>query len=131
MRVSRVSIGKRKLVYVAVADKRIKYAEGRSYVVYIGTTRKGLSRIAQSAAARAEDILSIHGVTEFTVRVITCQPRQNVRSWQKLERALLIMFRQMYGEPPLCNTQGKRMRETDEFEYFRKGRVQRILEELA
>jgi len=60
-----------KLVYVLIADKRLKYKLGKSRIAYIGTTKKGSSRIAQSMAARAEDVLSIHGVRSFHARVIT------------------------------------------------------------
>ena len=128
---SRVTIGKDKLVYVLVCDKKIKYSEGKSRVAYIGTTEKGIARIALSVAHRAEDILSIHGVRDFDARIITCRPRQKVKTWHKLERALLLTFKDMYGEVPYCNSHGKKMKEVDEFRYFRKGRLENILEDLA
>lgn len=131
MQVTRVSIGKKKLVYLILVKKPLKYEWGRSRIVYIGTTKKGVGRIAQSAAARAEAILGLHGVREFTVRIVTCPPRPNVKTWVKLERALLFIFRQRYGALPKCNTQGKNMKERDEFKYFRRDRLERILEMLA
>ena len=70
LRATRVSIGKQKLVYVLVADKRLRYPKGRSRIAYIGTTKKGVTRIAQSVAKRAEDILSLHGVRTFHARVV-------------------------------------------------------------
>ena len=97
MQVSRVSIGKKRLVYVIVVPRRLKYPWGRSRIAYIGTTRKGVARIAQSAAARAKQVLSLYGVREFHVRVITCAPRSAVKTWVKLERALLLCFRHQYG----------------------------------
>jgi len=131
MQVSRVSIGKKKLVYVIVAQRAIKYPWGRSKVAYIGTTKKGMARIAQSAAAKAEDVLGLHGVREFHVRIITCTSRRGVETWKKLERALLLTFRHMYGALPPCNKVGKNMRLRDEFDYFRRDRLERLLRELA
>ncbi len=128
---SRVSIGKNKLVYVLVCDKKVKYLEGKSRVAYIGTTERGLARIALSVAHRADDILAIRGVRDFDARIVTCTPRQGVKSWHKLERALLLTFREIYGEVPYCNSHGKRIKELDEFRYFRRKRLRDILEELA
>lgn len=53
MRVTRVSIRGERLCYVIVADKRQRYKKGRSGIVYIGTTTKGVGRLASSAANRA------------------------------------------------------------------------------
>ncbi len=131
MTVTRVAVGADRLVYVLVADKRVQYDGAKSRVVYIGTTRKGASRLASSAAERADDILSQHGIRSFRVRVLTCRSRQRVRTWHKLERALLLIFREMYGTVPLCNSHGVNMDETDEFYYFARVRVKDLLEELA
>ncbi len=131
IQVTRVSIKDKKLVYVILANKLQRYPLRRSKIAYIGTTQKGISRIAQSVAARAENVLSLHGVREFTVHVITCSPRPNVKTWEKLERALLIVFRQRYGALPKCNTQGKNMKERDEFKYFRRDRLEQVLEKLV
>jgi hypothetical protein len=128
---TRVSIGEERLVYILVANRKLPYPLGRSRVVYIGTTSKGISRIAQSVAARAEHILSMHGVRTFEVRVITCRRRQRVKMWLKLERALLICFRGRYGSVPKCNTHGSAMREKDELEYFAANRLLSVLHRLA
>src|SRR5260221_10909417 len=104
MQVSRVSLGRKKLVYLIVTAKTLKYHWGRSRIVYIGTTKKGMARIAQSAAAHADEVLALHGVKEFYVRVLMCAPKPNVKTWVKLERALLLLFRREYGELPVCNT---------------------------
>src|ERR1035441_5258254 len=103
LRATRVSVGRSKLVYLLVADKRLKYEKGKSRIAYIGTTKKGVARIAQSVAARADDILSLHGVRTFHVGVVTCNPRRHVKTWCKLERALLLQFREVFGEVPKCN----------------------------
>lgn len=131
MSATRVSIGRAKLVYLLITDKRLKYPSGKSRIAYIGTTKKGVSRLAQSVAARADDILALHGVQSFHVRVVTCRPRQRVKTWIKLERAMLIYFREMYGSVPRCNTHGVRMKRTDEFDYFSPKGVRTVLEDLA
>jgi hypothetical protein len=127
----RVLVDHEKLVYVLVADKKITYELGRSRIVYIGTTKKGSSRIAQSVANRAYDILSTHGVREFEARVVTCRPRKHVKTWVKLERALLLVFRDLFGEVPRCNTHGSGIKEEYEFDLFRRQRVKGIIEDLS
>lgn len=131
LRVSAISIGNEKLCYLLVADKKIKYANGRSRIVYIGTTKNGLTRISQSVAARAESVLSIHGVTEFKARVVTCQSRRRVKTWHKLERALLLEFKELYGVVPRCNTKGDKMTETDEFTYFSRSKIRMVIEDAG
>jgi len=127
----RVILKDEKLVYVLIANKKIDYPEGRSRIVYIGTTKNGGSRIAQSVATRAKRILGLNGVTEFEARTVTCKPRQRVKMWHKLERALLLDFREKFGAIPVCNVHGKNFVETDEFGYFAKSRVARVLEDLS
>jgi hypothetical protein len=100
MTVTRVVVGEEKLVYVIVADKKMEYSTGRSRVVYIGTTKNGVARVAQSAANWTDKVLGQRGVEAFEVRIVTCRPRQRVKSWIKLERALLLAFRERYGEVP-------------------------------
>ena len=130
MNVTRVSIGRKKLVYIIMAQRPLRYPWGWSSVAYIGTTKKGMDRIAQSAAARADSVLGIHGVKEFTVRIITCPPRPNMRTWVKLERALLLVFRQKFGKVPVCNDLGKKMQPEDEFKYFKRERLEKLLDAL-
>ena len=131
MEATRVTLDKSKLVYVLIADKKLKYENGKSRIAYIGTTKKGGARIAQSVAARADDILAIRGVRSFHARVITCRPRKNVKTWFQLERALLIKFRELFGQPPYCNSHGSRMRRNKEFNYFSEFGVQALIEELS
>lgn len=130
MEVSRVSIGDNRLVYLVVAEKPLRYRWGRSKIAYIGTTRKGIKRISQSVAARADDILSLHGIRRFQVRIVVCAARKNVKTWVKLERALLLTFREVYGDLPKCNISGKRMRSSDERTYFKRDRLISILRQI-
>ena len=126
-----VTIGNNKLVYILVSDKRLQYKSGKSRIAYIGTTKKGVARVAQSVAARADDILSLHGVRTFHARIVTCKPRKNVETWKKLERALLLSFRERFGEVPKCNSHGKKMKITDEFRVFAEKGVANIIDELS
>jgi hypothetical protein len=130
MWVTRIALHHQKLVYVIVADKLLGYPSGCSRIVYIGTTKNGVSRVAQSAAYRTDSVLRLRGVTTFAVRVVTCRPRKKVKTWRKLERALLLTFREEYGAVPICNTQGKKMHWRDECDYFAYGRLVNILDEL-
>jgi len=131
LRVTRVSLGGERMAYVMLANRRIAYRFGQSRIVYIGTTRKGVGRIASSAASKAAQVLTMHGIREFGVRVVTCRPRRNVKTWVKLERALILTFRQVYGDVPVFNTQGKRLLETDEFRYFHRERLLAIVSTLS
>lgn len=92
-----------KLVYIAVANKARKYKFGKSPIVYIGTTARGLVRILESAGVKSEEILSDHGVTKLDFHVVICTSRQRLQSWKLLERALIMRFRDLYGDVPWKN----------------------------
>jgi hypothetical protein len=55
--INRIAFKDNKFVYVARANKKIKYPWGRSCIAYIGTTKKGARRIASSAVWKGADIL--------------------------------------------------------------------------
>lgn len=131
MTVSRVRLDGQKFVYFIVAKKKLPYKYDKSRIVYIGTTTQGMARIATSAAAKAEAILSHHGIDSFEVKIVTCRPRQNVKTWIKLERAFLLTFREKFGEIPKYNSHGARMRWTDELKYFTRSRLEQIITELS
>ena len=127
----RLLIGGKKLVYVLVAPKSVSYRFGQSRIVYIGTTKTGSSRITQSVATRADYILRQHGIKSFDARVITCSPRRRVKMWIKLERALLLTFRELYGELPVCNHRGQCMKAEDEQRYFSREKMVAIIQRLS
>lgn len=130
--VSRVADNADHLVYVFSCDKRLTYLNGRkSRIAYIGTTASGVWRLTSSAAERASRILGHRGVESFNAFILTCTPRQRVKTWHKLERALLLQFRELHGRVPICNTHGKKMVETDEFDYFARSRVTDLIEDLS
>ena len=130
MQVTRVSVGNKKLVYLIVVPRALKYPWGRSRIVYVGTTEMGISRITQSVAQRAEAVLGHHGIKEFHVRVVTCGPRRHVRTWFKLESALVLAFRHRYGKVPVYNDTFQKKQITDEFEYFSRARIEGILRQF-
>jgi hypothetical protein len=125
--ITRIAISAEKLVYVAVANKSVKYHNGKSRVVYIGTTASGADRIASSAAAKARELLEYHGIKLLDFFVVTCTPRRKVQTWKKLESGLILTFRAMYGDPPLANTHGKSKVWSDELDYFTFPRLQGVL----
>jgi len=130
MKVTRSAVGNEKLVYVILISKQYKYTWGRSSIVYIGTTKRGVTRISQSVAKKSDRVLKIHGVKEFSVRIITCAGRRKVKTWEKLERALILTFRHKFGSVPLFNDRGKKHKWGDELDYFRQVRLTKILESI-
>lgn len=127
----RILIGGQKLVYVLVAERAVKYPWGRSRILYIGTTRNGSARVAQSVSARADNILQRHGVKLFHARIVTCSPRRRLKTWVELERALLRIFRELYGELPKCNGRGVRTRKPERRRLFNRDRLVSIVQQLS
>lgn len=120
-----------RLVYLAVANKRVHYRYGSSYIVYVGTTQAGASRIAASAAAKASSMLALHGVKQLEFFVVTCKGRKRVKTWKKLERGLILTFRELFGDIPRCNVQGTRIKWTDELNYFTANRLREIVKRFS
>jgi hypothetical protein len=131
MTVTRASVASERLVYLIVLSKRIKYPFGTSRIAYIGTTKKGVRRLATSMSTKAERALRKRGVRDFAIRVVTCKGRQRVQTWRKLERGLLLTFRERYGAVPEFNVHGTKMRRLDEFGYFSEARLRRILQDIG
>ena len=125
--VARPAMRAKKLVYIACANKLIRYRHGRSKIVYVGTTRRGVRRIAGSAAHQAERLLNERGVRELEFYVVTCASRPGLQSWQKLERGLILAFKDLYGEPPVGNHQGKNIFWHDELWYFTLRRLRNVV----
>lgn len=119
-----------RLVYVIVAQKRQGYRRKPSCIVYIGSTTTGFRRVAESAANHADEVFGLRGVREFQVRLLSCKGRRGAKTWKKLERALLLRFHEVHGDVPIRNKQGKRMQERDEFQYFTRDRLDKVLREL-
>lgn len=130
--VDRISIGDLRLAYVICADKKVTYGKHRSKIVYIGTTKNGISRVAQSAATQSDAVFKKRGINQFTVHLVTCtRGRQGVKSWNKLERALILQFKDMYGRQPVCNTHGKNYKWGGEEDSFSKKRLKTVIDDLS
>ena len=109
MTVHRRIIKKDKLVYLLVAPKPAKYPNGKSRILYVGTTSKGVKRIAGSAAHRAQEILESWGLRQMDVHIVSCKARQGLQSWGLLEDAILAQFRTRYFSLPRFNKQGQKL----------------------
>jgi len=129
--VTRLAGTPKKVCFVVTANKIVAYRTGRSKVVYIGATDEGISRVVTAVAARTEEILANHDLNHFEAHVITSKNVPRVETWRKLERALLLTFRDLFGEVPLCNRRGAGIQEEDEFSYFTRERIRNVLEDLG
>ena len=119
--VTRSAIGTKKLVYVLVANKKVSYPQGKSSIVYIGTTTKGLARVAASAAYRALSVLRQKGIKQLSAYILTYKGIPGLKDTHKhLERAALAIFKLNYGHIPSANKQGGSIWHAQKsFKYFR------------
>ena len=131
IRVTRVSIKSKSLCYFLIADKAQPYGKKRSKIVYIGTTEKGVTRIARSIGGKADKTLKLRGVKTFQVRVAMCKDHEEHSTAKKLERCLLLAFKGYFDSLPKFNVQGKGFKEGDDFDWFRRKRVLNIIKELS
>ena len=128
--ITRVSFEADELVYIAKANKSVRYPNGqRSAIAYIGTTKNGASRIAASAAYKARDILAQRGITHLAFFVVTAQRKRRVNIPRKLERALLMRFRERYGSVPIGNKHGNKYVWHDELDFFTHDKLDSVLDE--
>ncbi len=92
------------MVYILTANKPLRYKNGRSKILYIGTTKKGPLRPAASAVNKASLIFyKLHGIKAIEVHIVTCGRRKRVPTWKRLESSLLDVFRTKYFELPKYN----------------------------
>ena len=94
-------------------------------------TKQGAGRIASSAVWKGADLLIQYGIKHLEYHIVLCARQPGVESWKKLERALLIRFRQLYGAIPKANKQGSKTRPKDELRYFSQDRLDTIIRELG
>ena len=69
LEIRRLAIRTDKLVYALLTNRQLKYRYGKSRVAYIGTTKKGASRIMQSAAKKAGELLELHGIKTLEAHI--------------------------------------------------------------
>src|ERR1700733_11514305 len=115
LRVNRVATKEEHFVYIAIANKLISYPSGaKSKIVYIGQTRKGVSRLLSSATKSARKLLPSNKkkgtprITSLTYYIVVPRKTQGTQSWKLLETALLSEFKLWYGDVPKANVQGKK-----------------------
>lgn len=120
-----------KLVYIACANKMHSYSLDKSRIVYIGTTKKGARRIASSAAKKGDEILSRYGMKYLEFYVVTCDKVQGVETWKKLERALIIRFREKFGKVPMANNSYKYAKWRDEKKYFSELKLDKVIDQFS
>src|ERR1700761_1231546 len=99
-----------RLVYILVANRPLRYKKGQSRIIYIGTTSKGVRRIAASASGhistapeRDSGIRRIDAYVVWAGSKRGKQTHKGVSHWLLLERALLISFCDQYDSPPRLN----------------------------
>ena len=108
MTVHRRILTKDRIVYLLIGKKPFKYKRGSSRIAYIGTSKRGANRIANSAAYRADEVFSKWGSKQMEVFIASCTAKPGLKSWEYLERALIANFVAIYQSLPLCNKQGKK-----------------------
>ena len=129
--ITRAAYGASELVYIAYANKCLRYPHGDSRIAYIGTTKNGAWRVANSAVWKAKGVLDRHGIHTLEFWLIPTPRRGKQATHRKLERALLLRFRERYGRVPFANKQGSNLRWRDEGDYFTDGSIQRIITAFA
>jgi hypothetical protein len=117
-----------KMVYILAANKSHRYKNGRSRILYIGTTKKGANRPAASAVYKAsEAFYQLRGVRTIDVHIVTCAPRKAMQTWRRLESALLDVFRNKYFELPKYN----KVRPTTKEGLFNPNVLDKIISKFA
>ena len=129
--ISRTAYAASELVYIASANKLIRYEHGTSQIAYIGTTKNGVRRIAASAAWKAEDILSRRGVNTLEFYLVASPRHGKHTTYLKLERALLLRFRERYGSVPIANKQGVRLRWREDDRIFSDASINKLLDDFS
>lgn len=129
--ITRTAYAASELVYLAYANKPLRYEHGDSRIAYIGTTKNGVWRVASSAAWKAEDLFARRGVHTLEFFIIASPRRGRLATYRKLERALLLRFRERYGSIPAANKQGNRLRWRDDDDAFTPASINKILDDFA
>ncbi len=127
-----------RLVYILVANRPLRYGRDFSRIVYVGTTGRGVRRIASSASSRiARAVEEVRGLRRLDAYVVWARSRRGPQTkrgmnfWQVLERAILLRFKEKFGRVPILNGTGHNMRERHEFHVFRRSMVDRIINRFS
>src|SRR5438874_458092 len=125
--ITRTAYAAAELVYIAYANKPLRYHHGDSRIAYIGTTKNGVWRVASSAAWKAGDLFNRKGLHTLEFYIIATPRRGRHATYRKLERALLLRFRERYGSTPAANKQGQRLRWREDDDIFTSATINKIL----
>jgi hypothetical protein len=116
------------MVYILAAKKPLKYTNGRSRIIYIGTTGKGTRRPATSAVDKASEAFGeLRGVKEIDAYIVTSGGRKAVRTWEHLESSLLAIFLGRYLELPEYNKKRGSIRYAEDVTLFKRKTLEQIL----
>lgn len=125
--ITRTAYAATELVYIAYTNKSIRYQHGDSRIAYIGTTKTGVWRVASSAAGRAQDLFTRRGVHTLEFYLVAAPRNGKDATCRKLERALLLRFRERYGSVPCANKQGSRLRWRSNDNVFTDASIDKII----
>ncbi len=128
--VTQVAASVEECVYALVTDRPLAYGHRKSRIAYIGKTGTGAWRLTSTVGERCEQLFANDGVDCFRLLVVTCPRVPRVDIFHKLERAMLLAFREKFDCLPRCNAPRSVVHEHDEFELLDKGRVLSILKSL-
>ncbi|MET3694569.1 hypothetical protein [Methylobacterium goesingense] len=115
------------VVYLLVANKLQGYNHGKSRIVYIGRTERGVKRISESAADKIAQALD-HDFLKLRAYVIWCNPEADEKASlpNMLERTIILRFEQIFGQLPLLNKRGFKL--GDEGKYFTGNAIDKIID---
>lgn len=65
-----------RLVYLLVANRPVRYVKEYSRIVYIGTTKTGIRRIAGSASSRIQQAGNVRGLRRLDAFVVWARTRR-------------------------------------------------------
>jgi hypothetical protein len=120
-----------RMVYILTAKKPLKYPNGRSRIIYIGTTGKGTRRPATSAVDKASEAFGeLRGVREIEAYIVT-RTRRAVRTWEHLESSLLAIFLGRYLQLPKYNKKRGSIRYAEDVTLFKRKTLEQILSKFA
>jgi hypothetical protein len=123
-------------VYILLAERPLKYPNGWSRIVYIGTTKRSRNNPTASALDKANEALMVlPRIGEVAMHVLNYERRKGMRTWEHLENSLLATFLACYGKLPKLNKKyNKRKsfrRQPENTLLFRQDKLEKMLLRLA
>lgn len=115
------------VVYLLVSNALQEYKYGKSRIVYVGRTDRGVKRIGESAADKIAQAYD-YDIAKIKAYVVYCNPQEGEGASlpDMLERALIIRFNQIFGQLPIFNKRGFKL--GDEQEYFTGIAIDKVID---